>query len=277
MHLLQDSANPSHVRDDLHPFDDGLHDYMERKSVGSYIGGGIFSPNPSMLEQGGATRSEPFSNLFDRNVYSGSNPQATLGTDIGVTEYTNANFFTDDTIPGQGSIFNADIRYPTVTELVSAPIPSPYLTLPRLGSAAFPGSRAAKLTGNQAVAQFLLTNTNLDLLGQLELDDAVYHAQATNAIPARWAIQPPFLHTSSVGRLASTAALLFSAASIYSPIHFFSVEVNISATPDQFQDGGSFILTLIVPMAKEKIWIASYGECRRCWNPVFNGSYFRGR
>jgi hypothetical protein len=183
MHLLQDSANPSHVRDDLHPFDDGLHDFMERRSVGSYIGGGIFSPDPSMLEQSGATRSEPFSNLFDRNVYIGSNPQATLGTDIGVTEYTNANFFSDDTIPGQGSAFSTEITYPTVTELVPAPVPSPYLTLPRLGSAAFHGSRAAKLTGNQAVAKFLLTNTNLDLLGQLQLDDGVYDAQAQNLIP----------------------------------------------------------------------------------------------
>jgi hypothetical protein len=183
MHLLQDSANPSHVRDDPHPFDDGLHDFMERRSVGSYVGGGIFSPDPSMLEQSGATRSEPFSNLFDRNVYSGANPQATLGTDIGVTEYTNANFFSDDTIPGQGSAFSTEITHPTVTELVPAPVPSPYLTLPRLGSAAFPGARAAKLTGNQAVAKFLLTNTNLDLLGQLQLDDAVYDAQAQNLIP----------------------------------------------------------------------------------------------
>jgi len=39
MHLLQDSANPSHVRDDLHPFDDGLHDFMARQSVGFYLGG----------------------------------------------------------------------------------------------------------------------------------------------------------------------------------------------------------------------------------------------
>jgi hypothetical protein len=183
MHLLQDSANPSHVRDDLHPFNDGLHDYMERRSVGSYIGSGIISPDPSMLEQSGATRSEPFSNLFDRNAYSGSNPQATLGTDIGIAEYTNANFFSDDTIPGQGSIFNAEITYPTVSELVPAPIPSPYLTLPRLGSTAFLGSRAAKLTGNQAVAKFLLTNTNLDLLGQLQLDDAVYDAYSSHLIP----------------------------------------------------------------------------------------------
>lgn len=183
MHLLQDSANPSHVRNDPHPFDDGLHDFMERRSVGSYIGSGIFSPDPSILEQSGATRSEPFSNLFDRNAYSGSNPQATLGTDIGVAEYTNANFFSDDTIPGQGSIFNAEITYPTVSELVPAPIPSPYLTLPRLGSTAFLGSRAAKLTGNQAVAKFLLTNTNLDLLGQLQLDDAVYDAYSSHLIP----------------------------------------------------------------------------------------------
>ncbi|MDR4484489.1 MAG: hypothetical protein R3B95_14985, partial [Nitrospirales bacterium] len=155
----------------------------ERKSVGSYVGGGIFHPDLSMLEQAGATRAEPFSNLFDRNVYSGSNPLATLGADIGVTEYTNANFFTDDTIPGQGSIFNVGIIYPTVTELVPAPIPSPYLTLPRLGSAAFSGARAAKLTGNQAVAKFLLTNTNLDLLGQLQLDDVVYDAYSSHLIP----------------------------------------------------------------------------------------------
>ena len=154
MDLIQDAANPSHVRDDPHPFDDGLHDHMERKNVGSYIGGGIFKPDPSMLEQSGAIRPEPFSNLFDRNGYSGFNPQATLGTNIGITEYANANFFTDDTIPGQGSIFNAEIRYPVISELVPAPIPSPYLTLPRLGSAAFPGSRTAKLTGNQVWPNF---------------------------------------------------------------------------------------------------------------------------
>jgi hypothetical protein len=116
-------------------------------------------------------------------MYQGSAPEATLGNDIGVTEYTNANFFSDDTIPGQGSAFSTEITYPTVTELVPAPVPSPYLTLPRLGSAAFHGSRAAKLTGNQAVAKFLLTNTNLDLLGQLQLDDGVYDAQAQNLIP----------------------------------------------------------------------------------------------
>ncbi|MGD9853036.1 MAG: hypothetical protein AB7T38_17445 [Nitrospirales bacterium] len=185
MHLLQDSANPSHVRNDLHAFDDGLHDYMARHSVTAALGNNTFSPDPSMLEEASLAgpNGEPFANLFDREKYHGSAPEATLGTDIGVTEYTNANFFSDDTIPGQGSIFGTDIKHPTVAELVPAPSPSPYLTLSRLGSPAFPGARAAKLTGNEAVARFLLTNTHLDLLGQLQLDDAVYEGQSINLIP----------------------------------------------------------------------------------------------
>lgn len=185
MHLLQDSANPAHVRNDTHLFVDGLHDYMARHHVGSYLGGGIFSPDPSMLDKAGPAgpNGEPFANLFDREKYHGSAPRGTLGSDIGVTEYTNANFFSDDTIPGQGSIFSTEIPHPTVAELVPAPVPSPYLTLPRLGSNAFPGARAAKLTGNEAVARFLLTHTHLDLLGQLQLDDAVYEGQSITLIP----------------------------------------------------------------------------------------------
>jgi len=241
MHLLQDSANPSHVRDDLHAFDDGLHDYMEKRSVGSYVGSGVFSPDPSILEQGGSTRSEPFSNLFDRNVYTGSNPQATLGTDIGVTEFTNANFFSDDTIPGQGSIFSAEMRYPTVSELVPAPIPSPYLTLPRLGSVASPGARAAKLTGNQAVAKFLLTNTNLDLLGQLQLDDAVYEGQSINLIPRAVGYSAAVLTYFFRGNtpIGFTEYCFQPGFQSTPPTTSFSVDVEISI-PDQFQDGGEF-------------------------------------
>ena len=81
---------------------------------------------------------------------------------------TNANFFSDDTIPGQNP--EAFFPFPTVFELVPGIAHLPYLTLPRLGSPTFPAARAAKLTGNQAAAQFLLTNTNFDLIGQLGPD-----------------------------------------------------------------------------------------------------------
>jgi hypothetical protein len=187
MHLLQDSANPSHVRNDDHISlsgvgdVDGLHDYMARQSVSSYPGATFFTPDSSLLETEGAVRSEPFSNLFDTNTYQGGNPGATLGTDVGIAEFANANFFSDDTIPGQSTLLL--FPFPDVFELVPGPSNLPYLTLPRLGSSTFPAARAAKLTSNQAAAQFLLTNTNFDLIGKLELDDAVYDAQAQNLIP----------------------------------------------------------------------------------------------
>ncbi len=197
IHLLQDQASPAHVRNDPHLSIgglgdvDGLHDFMAKRDVVTYTGLGIISPNSSILEEAGVTRAEPFSNLFDNNQYTGPNPDASLGGQAGLAEYANANFFSDDRIAGQppfpplsvNNIFWRPYPHPNLSELVPAPVPSPYLTLARLGSAAFSGARTAKLTGNQAVATFLLTNTNLDLLGQLQLDDAVYDAQAQNLIP----------------------------------------------------------------------------------------------
>ena len=183
MHLLQDAANPSHVRDDLHPFNDGLHDYMEKRSVGSYVSSGIVSPDPSILEQAGAIRSEPFSNLFDRDIYRGGNPGSTLANDVGITEYTNANFYSDDTIGSQSGSASA---YPNVSELVPAttiPFGVQYLTLPRLGSPTELKARVAKYTGNQALAKYKLGHLQLDFLAQLQLDDLVYEAYSINLIP----------------------------------------------------------------------------------------------
>ena len=178
MHLLQDSANPAHVRDDPHVLRDGLHDFMDRHSVASYSSAGTIGPDSSMLEVAGAMRNEPFSNLFDRNMYYGSNPGVTLGADVGITEYASANFFSDDRIAGQNSPVPP---YPSLAELVPAPAPSSYLTLARLGSAAFPGARVAKYTGNETLSKFL--NLEFDLLGKLRLDDGVYDAYARHLIP----------------------------------------------------------------------------------------------
>lgn len=178
MHLLQDSTNPAHVRDDPHVLRDGLHDFMDRHSVTSYTSAGIISPDSSMLEVAGTMRNEPFSNLFDRNMYYGSNPGVTLGADVGITEYASANFYSDDRIAGQNSPVPP---YPSLAELVPAPAPSPYLTLARLGSAAFSGARVAIYTGNETLSKFL--NLEFDLLGKLRLDDGVYDAYARHLIP----------------------------------------------------------------------------------------------
>ncbi|MDH3772648.1 MAG: hypothetical protein OET79_16945, partial [Nitrospirota bacterium] len=118
-----------------------------------------------------------------RRTYQGSAPEGTLGTDIGVTEYTNANFFSDDTIPGQDS---TNLAYPRLAELVPAPtIPfgPQYFTLPRLGAPSELKARVAKYTGNQSFSKFRLANLELDLLNQLRLDDLVYEAYSINLIP----------------------------------------------------------------------------------------------
>lgn len=195
MHLIQDMASPAHVRNDPHLSfagngdTDGLHDFMEVRDVATYLGFGIFGPDPSMLEQPGALRSEPFSNLFDYNQYVGINPEVTLGEQVGLAEYANANFFSDDRIPGQANIisvlspFFRLYDYPSLAELIPAPSSSSYLTLSRLGSPPFPHARVAKYTGNQALAKFNLGHLNYDLIGNLQLDDVVYDAYATHLIP----------------------------------------------------------------------------------------------
>lgn len=193
MHLIQDMASPAHVRNDPHLSYfgignvDGLHDYMDRQSVASYLGGGKIGPDSSMLEQAGATRQEPFSNLFDTNQYTGSNPDATLGGHVGLAEYANVNFFSDDTIPFQPLINFPSYNHPGLSELVPATSPFPsseqYLTLLRLGSPADTKSRVAKYTGNQALAKFTLAHLQYDLIGQLQLDDAVYDAYSSHLIP----------------------------------------------------------------------------------------------
>jgi hypothetical protein len=79
---------------------------MEKQNVATYMGSGSGPFTPDSLQCLEQTRSnsdpEPFSNLFDRNINSlAHNPDATLGSHIGLTEFTNANFFSDDTIPFQ--------------------------------------------------------------------------------------------------------------------------------------------------------------------------------
>jgi len=99
MHLLQDQASPAHVRNDPHISfggigdTDGLHEFMESRDVATYVGLGIIDPDSLMLEEAHQTQVVPVANLFDRNQYTGSNPEVSLGGRAGLAEFANANFF----------------------------------------------------------------------------------------------------------------------------------------------------------------------------------------
>lgn len=94
MHLLADAAAPAHVRNDPHnpdPFEEWVAGNFDTVAFAPIsIDPSIFShavPNPSAPC--------PISALWDQDVYTGENPSDEF---IGLAEFTNANFLSDDTI-----------------------------------------------------------------------------------------------------------------------------------------------------------------------------------
>jgi ribosomal protein S16 len=105
MHLLQDTAVPDHVRNDAHPEDSLMKKnlsgskYFETwaKDQSHYIN--TLASDPVFASVSFTTSNNdlsPVARLFDSDHYQGSNPSATLTQ--GLAEYTNANFFSGDTI-----------------------------------------------------------------------------------------------------------------------------------------------------------------------------------
>ncbi|MEW6001105.1 MAG: hypothetical protein AB1638_00415 [Nitrospirota bacterium] len=99
MHLVQDASVPAHTRNDPHPL--GFH---YEKWVGENYGSMLsnlpaISFEPSILSSSNFLASLPISNIIDTEHYNGTNPEVTASSNaIGISEYSNANFFSEDTI-----------------------------------------------------------------------------------------------------------------------------------------------------------------------------------
>ncbi|MCF8111823.1 MAG: hypothetical protein K9J85_10075 [Desulfobacteraceae bacterium] len=108
LHLVQDKAVPYHVRNDSHS-EETLHpNFIQR------IGGGLYfeswakeeteeikslsqnQDKPDLDLQDKIEDKLPVAKFIDTNTYDGTNPSASLS--IGLSEFTNANFFSSDTI-----------------------------------------------------------------------------------------------------------------------------------------------------------------------------------
>lgn len=105
MHLIQDAAVPDHVRNDAHPEDAIMKKnlrgskYFEawaKKQANTInaLAEEAVMPSLSFPEQGEGLA--PITVLFDADFYYGTNPSASLSQ--GLAEYTNANFFSGDTV-----------------------------------------------------------------------------------------------------------------------------------------------------------------------------------
>lgn len=108
MHLVQDLSVPAHARNDGHGpcwlsynYECWVEAHPEIISASTPI---FF--DLSVLGLLNPLASVPIANLFDTNKYTGTNPEITISKNIGLSEYTNANFVSDDTI------FTENFPYP---------------------------------------------------------------------------------------------------------------------------------------------------------------------
>jgi hypothetical protein len=108
IHLIQDMASPAHTRNDPHrsynyetlvrdvqldpelPVAQAFLDWINRPSVGP-------DPGWQMLPHNDLAPI-PIARLVDTDLYSGVNPEATTQPLMGLAEYTNANYFSEDRI-----------------------------------------------------------------------------------------------------------------------------------------------------------------------------------
>lgn len=106
IHLLQDTAQPAHVRNDAHFLDPlglkprlspGLETWSKNKpdTISAFASQPVF---PAVNLSVSVPGYEPITQFFDTepDTYDGTNPSTTLSQ--GLAEYTNANFVSDDTI-----------------------------------------------------------------------------------------------------------------------------------------------------------------------------------
>lgn len=120
MHLVQDAASPAHARNDPHVFFnyetaiDGLR-IREASSFERWRDGTpdtVGAPDPGWRSlDGNPLAPIAIARLVDTDRYTGANPSLTTGALIGLAEYTNANFFSEDRIFTENDV-NPQTQFP---------------------------------------------------------------------------------------------------------------------------------------------------------------------
>src|SRR5260370_34111072 len=120
MNLVQDAASPAHARNDPHVFFnyetaiDGMRireaSTFERWRDGTPDAAGVPDPGWRSLD-GNPLAPIAIARLVDTDRYTGTNPSVTIGALIGLAEYTNANFFSEDRIFTENGV-NPQTQFP---------------------------------------------------------------------------------------------------------------------------------------------------------------------
>ncbi len=129
MHLVQDMSVPEHTRNQAHilpAYEGWVEENLDMPVYGNSLNNPFF-PNDILFRTQSVfdNASVIIANLFDTNQYDGTNPEITIYNNVGLSEYSNANFISKDTV------FSSQFPYPAYSNMYSYKDPTsnkPYLS-----------------------------------------------------------------------------------------------------------------------------------------------------
>jgi hypothetical protein len=176
MHLLEDMSVPDHTRNTFHPLN--YHSYEGWVSKDVQYDGDIarYSPNDNQFFTGTISGIASF---FDTDQYIGSNSEVTLSNTAGLSEYSNANFFSN------GSIFSPAFPNPSWANIFSqvTQVPARDGSVDNVIYLYLNGQNQALAMAQQA---YFADDPLLDLIPaqwRYNLDDKVYKDYASVLLP----------------------------------------------------------------------------------------------
>ncbi len=264
MHLVSDAAVPAHVRNDAHPafgwMDKSLEEDMYEKwasvnfdkenefdkdgdKIITYTG---YKVDPSIFSRYDDTQDyNPISALWDQNEYTRENPDLTVTwtSDIGLAEFTNANFFSQDTMV----IKEDDRQYPNPDLQVLIEDNAHYTHV--LGVVGEDGildnvEYVTHPTQSYALATKSYLSDFDDYSMHLSEDDNVWQAYAAQLIPRAVGYSAALLDYFFRGNIEITApdSFLYAIIDGADPHEFSQIKLKVkNTTPDEDMQAGSLI------------------------------------
>jgi hypothetical protein len=256
MHLIQDASVPSHVRNDIHIFYhyekwlENIRTSQKKENLGKFNN---FIQDPIPFDSNILNRDPnglakiPIAKIVDTGQYNNDrNPNVTVTRAIGIAEYTNANFFSEDTIFSKAFPYPA----PTSAQIVDNSIFDPrdknkmttrqyYLKKDQDGDT---GYRLAVVT----FMQDYIYEQIPEYIGPIRysLDDVVYEDYAQKLLPRAVGYSAGLLKYFFRGELQVTSVpLLYK-----NGIHYLRVKIkNITPTQETMKNGHFILIYRYTP------------------------------
>jgi hypothetical protein len=247
MHLIQDASVPAHVRNDPHVYINLFGKKIGRYHYEVWVGANM---EKIPLHSQGFNKSIlnitpepiaplPIANIFDTNRYDGSNLNIAMGTGIGITEYANANFFSEGTIfknyphpmYSDTNFFAINLRNPEIIDAEDGKLDQ------RIYIKKTAGEAVQRLASLSYISYECIKKGHYEF-SPIILDDKVYEEYASKLIPRAVGYSAGLLDYFFRGKLQVTAVPIFHNNSIV----YLRLKIK-NMTPNETMIGGIFRLT----------------------------------